>query len=165
MPSSQPPPPPPGENTATKDEMELDQEPTRQPSKDLNENEGGEDQDQEEEPDSPPLPNKHTAVTPGPRATRLQELFASTLKHTLDKINRDNFAACYPTVAQRAPGTLEFVQRQMVGRLGLQCDVSFFLSLFSFFFFFFWGLCLLDMGFGGAGALWDCHCGRLFARV
>ncbi|KAK3313528.1 Nnf1-domain-containing protein [Apodospora peruviana] len=75
--------------------------------------------------ESPPLPEKHLAVTPGPRATRLQELFASTLKHTLDKINRDNFAACYPTVATRAPGTLEFVQRQMVGRLGTQCDKEF----------------------------------------
>ena len=119
--SSQPPPPPSENIPAAQDEMEMDQdtattttnpteeEATRQPSRDLNDNAEDEEEDQEE-PDSPPLPNKHTAVTPGPRATRLQELFASTLKHTLDKINGDNFAACYPTVAQRAPGTLEFVQ-------------------------------------------------------
>lgn len=147
MPSpQQPPPPPPGESAQDEIEMDLDtaatttakpSELTGQPPGDLNENEEENEQDQEgeedEEPDSPPLPNKHTAVTPGPRATRLQELFASTLKHTLDKISRDNFAACYPTVAQRAPGTLEFVQRQMVGRLGLQCDVSsFLLSSFLF---------------------------------
>ncbi|KAJ4304182.1 hypothetical protein N0V88_001794 [Collariella sp. IMI 366227] len=57
-------------------------------------------------------------MVPGPRAARLQTLFASTAKHTLDKISKDNFGACFPTVAAKAPGTLEFVQRQMVERLG-----------------------------------------------
>ncbi|KAK3379501.1 Nnf1-domain-containing protein [Lasiosphaeria ovina] len=78
-----------------------------------------------EAPDSPPLPAKHTPATPGPRAARLQALFAATLTHTLDKISYVNFAACYPTVAARAPGTLEFVQRQMVERLGAQCEREF----------------------------------------
>ncbi|KAM7199796.1 Nnf1 domain containing protein [Rhypophila sp. PSN 637] len=78
-----------------------------------------------EEPDSPPLPNKHIAVTPGPRASRLQEAFAGSLRKTLEKINLKNFAACYPTVAQGAPGTLEFVQRTMVTRLGEQCNREF----------------------------------------
>ncbi|KAK3333092.1 Nnf1-domain-containing protein [Cercophora scortea] len=76
-------------------------------------------------PESPPLPSKHTAATPGPRAVRFHDVFSSTLKHTLDKINRANFAACYPTIAARAPGTLEFVQRQMVERLGAQCNKEF----------------------------------------
>jgi len=88
------------------------------------------DDDNPPPPESPPLPTKHTAVTPGPRAARLQALFASTLKHTLDKISRDNFAACFPTIATRAPGTLEFVQRQMVERLGAQCNVSLLLLFF-----------------------------------
>lgn len=57
-------------------------------------------------------------MIPGPRASRLQALFAQTGKHTLDKINKDNFASCFPTIAAKAPGTLEFVQRQMVERLG-----------------------------------------------
>ncbi|KAK0722803.1 Nnf1-domain-containing protein, partial [Lasiosphaeria miniovina] len=78
-----------------------------------------------EAPDSPPLPAKHRPATPGPRAARLQALFAATLTHTLDKISYANFAACYPTVAARAPGTLEFVQRQMVERLGAQCKREF----------------------------------------
>ncbi|KAM7193273.1 Nnf1 domain containing protein [Naviculisporaceae sp. PSN 640] len=82
-------------------------------------------EEQEPEPESPPLPQKHTPVTPGPRASRFQEVFAGSLKKTLDKINKANFAACYPTVAQRAPGTLEFVQRQMVERLGQQCNKEF----------------------------------------
>ncbi|KAL2137166.1 hypothetical protein VTI74DRAFT_7713 [Chaetomium olivicolor] len=72
-----------------------------------------EQQRQRAEPDQPPV-----ALVPGPRAARLQELFASTAKHTLDKISKENFAACFPTIAAKAPGTLEFVQRQMVERLG-----------------------------------------------
>ena len=76
-------------------------------------------------PASPPLPTRHTAVTPGPRASRLQEVFASRLKHTVDKITWENFAACYPTIATRAPRTLETVQRQMVGLFEEHCNVSF----------------------------------------
>lgn len=57
-------------------------------------------------------------ITPGVRAGRFQQLFASVVARTLDKIDRDNFAACFPTIRERAPGTLEFVQRQMVERLG-----------------------------------------------
>ncbi|KAL2156376.1 hypothetical protein VTH82DRAFT_1121 [Thermothelomyces myriococcoides] len=67
---------------------------------------------QSQQPPPPPPP------TPGPRAARLQALFAAAAKHTLDKINKDNFGACFPTISQKAPGTLEFVQRQMVERLG-----------------------------------------------
>ncbi|KAK4135284.1 Nnf1-domain-containing protein [Trichocladium antarcticum] len=72
------------------------------------------------EPSSTPTPAPESAAAPipGPRAARLQALFASTAKHTLDKINKDNFASCFPTIATKAPGTLEFVQRQMVERLG-----------------------------------------------
>ncbi|KAL2140807.1 hypothetical protein VTI28DRAFT_3241 [Corynascus sepedonium] len=70
------------------------------------------EQEQEQRPAPPPPP------VPGPRAARLQALFATTAKHTLDKINKDNFGACFPTISQKAPGTLEFVQRQMVERLG-----------------------------------------------
>ncbi|KAK4252080.1 Nnf1-domain-containing protein [Corynascus novoguineensis] len=70
------------------------------------------EQQQQQQPAPPPPP------VPGPRAARLQALFATTAKHTLDKINKDNFGACFPTISQKAPGTLEFVQRQMVERLG-----------------------------------------------
>jgi len=82
------------------------------------------EQEQEQRPAPPPPP------VPGPRAARLQALFATTAKHTLDKINKDNFGACFPTISQKAPGTLEFVQRQMVERLGSLWNVrSLFLSL------------------------------------
>lgn len=77
---------------------------------------------------------EYVPPAPGPRAARLQALFASTAAHTLDKISKDNFAACFPTIAARAPGTLEFVQRQMVERLGGLWKVCFILVHFSFFF-------------------------------
>lgn len=79
--------------------------------------------DLQAQPASPPLPNPHTPVAPGPRATRLQELYASSLSHTLARLGWDNFASCYPTMALRAPATLRTVQRQMVDRLGELCNV------------------------------------------
>ena len=85
----------------------------------------------EPEPDSPPLPTRHTAQAPGPRASRFQDVLDRSLAHTLAKIGWDNFAACYPTIAARAPATLRAVQKQMVDRLGALCKVR---SLFFFFF-------------------------------
>ncbi|KAI5919953.1 Nnf1-domain-containing protein [Camillea tinctor] len=74
---------------------------------------------------SPPLPKRHTPATPGPRASRFQDVLASSLSHTLAKISWDNFAACYPTVAARAPNVLRAVQKQMVERLGVLCKKEF----------------------------------------
>ncbi|KIH88141.1 mind kinetochore complex component [Sporothrix brasiliensis 5110] len=62
---------------------------------------------------------------PGPRASRLQALFASSLDHTLAKISWDNFAACYPTAAAKAPQALRTVHRAMVDRLGELCAAEF----------------------------------------
>ncbi|CAM1505437.1 Fc.00g110740.m01.CDS01 [Cosmosporella sp. VM-42] len=78
-----------------------------------------------EPPASPPLPKPHTPVTPGPRAARLQELYAQRLRHTLNKLGWENFAGCYPTVAKRAEGVLRQVQGQMVGKLGEKCEKEF----------------------------------------
>ncbi|KAI0180845.1 Nnf1-domain-containing protein [Hypoxylon sp. FL1284] len=83
------------------------------------------EQQQGQGPASPPLPSRHTAVTPGPRASRFQDLLASSLSHALGKISWDNFAACYPTVAAQAPGVLRAVQKQMVDRLGALCKKEF----------------------------------------
>ncbi|KAF5027224.1 hypothetical protein F66182_640 [Fusarium sp. NRRL 66182] len=77
-----------------------------------------------EPPASPPLPQRHTAVTPGPRAARLQELYARSLKKTLGKIGWENVAGCYPTVAKRAEGVLRQVQAQMVDKLGEKCELN-----------------------------------------
>lgn len=64
-------------------------------------------------------------LTPGPRASRFQEVLDSSLSHTLGKISWENFAACYPTVAAQAPAVLRAVQKQMVDRLGALCKKEF----------------------------------------
>ncbi|KAH8752587.1 Nnf1-domain-containing protein [Diaporthe sp. PMI_573] len=74
---------------------------------------------------SPPLPSRHTAATPGPRAQRFQEMFSLALNHTLTKISPDNFASCYPTVAAQAPNVLAQVQRSMVDRFADLCNQEF----------------------------------------
>lgn len=82
-----------------------------------------------EAPASPPLPARHTALTPGPRASRFQTTLDSALSHTLAKISWDNFAACYPHIAAHAPATLRAVQTQMVDRLRSLCKVRLLFSL------------------------------------
>ncbi|XDG01087.1 hypothetical protein ABKA04_000702 [Annulohypoxylon sp. FPYF3050] len=74
---------------------------------------------------SPPLPTRHTPLTPGPRASRFQQVLDSSLSHTLGKISWDNFAACYPTIAAQAPAVLRAVQKQMVDRLTALCKKEF----------------------------------------
>ncbi|KAI8721134.1 hypothetical protein NCS52_00560200 [Fusarium sp. LHS14.1] len=81
--------------------------------------------DEQPTPASPPLPQRHTAVTPGPRAARLQELYSRSLRKTLGKIGWENVAGCYPTVAKRAEGVLRQVQGQMVEKLGEKCEKEF----------------------------------------
>ncbi len=76
-----------------------------------------EDGRSEKEPPPPP--------PPGPRAARLQDLFASSLHHTLAKVSWDNFAACYPTAARRNPAALQAVHRAMLDRLRELCAAEF----------------------------------------
>ncbi|GAP90031.1 putative kinetochore-associated protein NNF1 [Rosellinia necatrix] len=88
------------------------------------------EQEQEQEaeeavPGSSPLPARHTALTPGPRASRFQTTLDAALAHTLAKVSWDNFAACYPHVAAHAPATLRAVQTQMVDRLRSLCKKEF----------------------------------------
>lgn len=80
-------------------------------------------QEQQQPPPSPPLPQRHTAVTPGPRASRFRELYAQSLRRTLGKAGWENFSSCYPTVARNAEGVLKQVQGQMVDKLGEKCEV------------------------------------------
>ncbi|KAI1144613.1 Nnf1-domain-containing protein [Hypoxylon sp. FL0543] len=82
-------------------------------------------QQQQQGPASPPLPARHTPLTPGLRASRFQQVLDSSLSHTLAKISWDNFAACYPTIAAQSPAVLRAVQKQMVDRLGALCKKEF----------------------------------------
>ncbi|KAL7959799.1 Nnf1 domain-containing protein [Trichoderma compactum] len=102
--------------------METDEatpDPTAQ-SKHQDSHPEGPNNDAQAEPQAQPQP-----AVPGPRAVRLQELYAQSLKRTLGKLKWDNFAACYPTVASKAEPVLKQVQAQMVEKLGEKCEKEF----------------------------------------
>ncbi|GJN77273.1 hypothetical protein PLIIFM63780_000763 [Purpureocillium lilacinum] len=83
-------------------------------------------QQQEQQPDSPPLPARHAPVAPGPRASRLGDIYAQALDHTLRRLAAwDSFAGCYPTVAARAEPVLRQVQGQMVDKMREKCEKEF----------------------------------------
>ncbi|GKT46653.1 uncharacterized protein ColSpa_06834 [Colletotrichum spaethianum] len=84
----------------------------------------GEEVEEQQPPASPPLPQKHTPVTPGPRATRFTQLYDIALQRTLQKVSYDNFASCFPTIAAHAPNTLRNVQKQMVDYLEERCNTA-----------------------------------------
>lgn len=65
-------------------------------------------------PRSPPPP---TALTPGPLATRLTDLYHSALKKTLSTCSYANFAACFPTPAKHRPEILRGLWMQVVGKI------------------------------------------------
>jgi kinetochore protein NNF1 len=69
----------------------------------------------DESPSPPPQPP--IAQTPGPRVTRLQEIYAQALARTLRANSYSNFAACFPTPAKHVPASLENVWRQLNAKL------------------------------------------------
>ncbi|KAB5570660.1 Nnf1-domain-containing protein [Coniochaeta sp. 2T2.1] len=72
-------------------------------------------------PPSPALPPAPVPLTPGPRASRLQEVYADRLRATLAKVSYANFASCYPTIAANKPALLKSIQAQMVSILQDRC--------------------------------------------
>ncbi|KAL4996295.1 Nnf1-domain-containing protein [Aspergillus recurvatus] len=70
----------------------------------------------EDQSPSPP-PQPPIAQTPGPRVTRLQEIYAQALARTLRANSYANFAACFPTPAKHVPASLENVWRQLNAKL------------------------------------------------
>lgn len=52
-------------------------------------------------------------------------MFDQALARTLAKLEWDNFAACYPTVAARAPNSLRSVQQRVVSLLRDKCRNEF----------------------------------------
>ncbi len=65
---------------------------------------------------SPPPPPP-VAETPGPRASRLQEVFSTALTHTLKTCSYANFSACFPTPAKHVPESLQALWKQMNARI------------------------------------------------
>lgn len=65
---------------------------------------------------SPPPPAP-VALTPGPRASRLQQVFNQALLHTVRANSYSNFSSCFPTPAKHVPHSLESVWRQLNAKL------------------------------------------------
>lgn len=55
--------------------------------------------------------------TPGPRASRLIQVFDQALARTLRANSYANFASCFPTPARHVPASLESVWRQLNAKL------------------------------------------------
>lgn len=54
---------------------------------------------------------------PGPRASRLIQVFDQALARTLRANSYSNFASCFPTPARHVPASLESVWRQLNAKL------------------------------------------------
>ncbi|KAM5479755.1 putative tyrosinase [Microsporum canis] len=65
---------------------------------------------------SPP-PAAPVPLTPGPRASRLQQVFSQALLHTIRTNSYANFSSCFPTPAKHVPRSLESVWRQLNAKL------------------------------------------------
>ncbi|KAJ6085984.1 Nnf1 [Penicillium sp. IBT 16267x] len=62
----------------------------------------------------PPAPE---SLIPGPRASRLIQVFDQALARTLRANSYANFASCFPTPARHVPASLESVWRQLNAKL------------------------------------------------
>lgn len=62
-------------------------------------------------------PTAPTSLAPGPRATRLQDIYSKALRATLKANSYENFATCFPTPARHVPASLESVHRQLNAKL------------------------------------------------
>lgn len=73
---------------------------------------------QNQKPASPsPPPPAPVPLTPGPRASRLQQVFDQALARTLRANSYSNFSSCFPTPAKHVPASLESVWRQLNAKL------------------------------------------------
>ncbi|EAW14692.1 PMF1/NNF1 family protein [Aspergillus clavatus NRRL 1] len=71
-----------------------------------------------QQPASPsPPPPAPVPLTPGPRASRLQQVFGQALARTLRANSYANFSGCFPTPAKHVPASLESVWRQLNAKL------------------------------------------------
>ena len=92
---------------------------TQQPEQQQPQNDDGHNhehgQDRNASPSPPPPPP--IAETPGPRASRFQQIYSEALLRTLRANSYANFAACFPTPARHVPRSLESVWRQLNAKL------------------------------------------------
>ncbi|KAK2807548.1 hypothetical protein FQN50_005416 [Emmonsiellopsis sp. PD_5] len=68
-------------------------------------------------PSPSPPPPAPIPLTPGPRASRLHQVFSEALLRTLRANSYANFSACFPTPAVHVPSSLEALWRQLNAKL------------------------------------------------
>lgn len=73
---------------------------------------------------SPPPPAP-ISQSPGPRASRLNQVFDQALARTLRANSYANFASCFPTPARHVPASLEGVWRQLNAKLEANAKAEF----------------------------------------
>ncbi|KAK2864997.1 hypothetical protein FQN49_004005 [Arthroderma sp. PD_2] len=73
--------------------------------------------DENEDASPSPPPAAPVPLTPGPRASRLQQVFSQALLHTIRTNSYANFSSCFPTPAKHVPRSLESVWRQLNAKL------------------------------------------------
>lgn len=73
---------------------------------------------------SPPPPAP-ISQSPGPRASRLNQVFEQALARTLRANSYANFAGCFPTPARHVPASLEGVWRQLNAKLEANAKAEF----------------------------------------
>ncbi|KAK2738497.1 hypothetical protein FQN57_007012 [Myotisia sp. PD_48] len=69
------------------------------------------------QPSPSPPPPAPVALTPGPRASRLQQVYSQALQRTIRANSYASFSACFPTPAKHVPHSLESVWRQLNAKL------------------------------------------------
>ncbi|EEH16166.1 hypothetical protein PABG_06253 [Paracoccidioides brasiliensis Pb03] len=74
-------------------------------------------QDPQDQASPSPPPPAPIPLTPGPRASRLQQVFSQALQRTIRANSYANFSACFPTPAKHVPQSLESVWRQLNAKL------------------------------------------------
>ena len=73
--------------------------------------------DRSQDPSPSPPPPAPVPLTPGPRASRLQQVFSEALSRTLRANSYANFSSCFPTPSKHVPRSLEAVWRQLNAKL------------------------------------------------
>lgn len=74
-------------------------------------------QEQHSESPAPTVAPATAAPIPGPRASRLQQVFDHSLARTLRANSYANFSGCFPTPARYVPSSLESVWGQLNTKL------------------------------------------------
>lgn len=76
-------------------------------------------------PSPSPPPQAPIPQPPGPRASRLNQVFEQALARTLRANSYANFAGCFPTPARHVPASLEGVWRQLNAKLEANAKAEF----------------------------------------